>query len=221
MAYRRLPNTDNSRLMAILRLNELLMLNESNLLNENSESILEHKITFEGLVEKRKNFVLERSLLNKVKKTQMEELRIYVSHFLQVFNFAIDRNDISKKSRYLFGLEKNTGTIPLLSKETEVLKWAENIIEGECRRIDGGDVGISHPNYLKIEEVKNITDSLIMDLQVLEKSFESYQSDILKQRQKTDAFIKEIWNQIELQFINEPIEVKRKKAARFGVVYVI
>ncbi len=197
MAYRRLPNTDNSRLIAILRLNELLLSEESYVLSENSDSILKHKMAFEELIEKRKNFVLERSLLNKSKKIQVGELRLNVSHFLQVFNFAIDRNDISKRSRSLFGLERNTGTIPLLSKEAEVLKWAENIIEGESGRIDEGGEEISHPNYLKIKKIKESTESLVTDLQVLEKSFESYQSDILEQRKKTDEFIKEIWNQIQ------------------------
>lgn len=220
MVYRRLPNTDNSRLIAIMRLNELLLGENFEVLNNFKDTIVNYKTVFEELIIKRKDFVLKRRLLNERKKIQIGELRLYVSHFLQVFNFAIERGDISKEARFFFGLEIYTGVIPPLSKESDVLKWAKNIIEGEQQRVNNGSVVISYPDFLKLEKIKEIAEGLIEELQKLENSFESYQTEIKKQRINIDAFIKQIWNEIEFQFSNDEIEIKRKKATCFGVVYV-
>jgi len=218
MAYRRLPNTDNARLAAIVRLFELLT--DEKVLINHQEIISYLKVDFEERINKREAFILKRRDLNKSKKELLGKLKLYVSHFLQVLNFAIDRNDISNKSRRFFKLEKHTGIIPPLSKEDEVLKWADNIIIGEEQRVEAGEEVISHPKQERIIAVKNATENVIGELKVLDKNYEQNQVEIQKQREKIDAFIKQMWNEIEFQFINEPIEIKRKKATHFGVVYV-
>ena len=58
------------------------------------------------------------------------------------------------------------------------------------------------------------------ELKEMELLFEKNHTEINKQRQKVDVFIKQIWNEIEFQFANEPIEIKRKQAAEYGVVYI-
>ena len=220
MAYRRLPNTDKARLTAIVRLNELLVIEESNLLNNHQEAIGSLKIVFEELIDRRNEFVTKRRVLNKTKRDLLVKLRLYVSHFLQVFTLAIDREDILKESRAFFKLEINTGVIPSLSKETDVIKWANNIVSGEQKRIEQGIEAISHPRFTRIKEIKEASEKIMDELLDLEKSIEDYYPEIIGQRTRIDVFIKQIWNKIEFQFLNEPIEIKRKKATHFGVVYV-
>ena len=220
MAYRRLPNTDNARLLAILKLNEALSSNNS-LLKNYEEKINSYTTTFKRLIEKREDYKSKRRKLNKHKKELLVKLKIYVSHFLQVFNFAIDRGDIDKECRIFFKLTTNTGVIPPLSKEADIVEWACHIVAGEQKRIMTGAKMISHPNYTKIQNIAIATEKVITDLKIVDDLFSDYQEEITKQRIKIDIFIKQVWNEIEFQFVNEPIEIKRKKAARYGVVYII
>lgn len=219
MAYRRLPNTDNARLLAILKLNEMLNDNNSALKSHRKE-IVSFKEAFEKLIEKRNTYKAKRSTLNKQKKESLKRLKIYVSHFLQVFNFAIDRGDINKECRKFFGLTINTGVIPSLSKEAEIIKWANNIVLGEQKRIANGVEVISHPKFTLIKEIAEETEKVIADLKILDDLFKECQKEISEQRTIVDALIRQLWNEIEFQFVNKPIEIKRKEAARYGVVYV-
>jgi hypothetical protein len=219
MAYRRLPNTDNARLLAILKLNELL--NDGDLVLKNyREKIIDYKSIFEKLIEKRDSYNAKKRTLNKQKKELLLRLKIYVSHFLQVFNFAIDRGDIDKECRKFFELRTNTGVIPSLSKETDIIKWAYRIVIGEQKRIVKGAEVISHPHYTQIQKIAIATDKVIADLKIIDDLFKAYQEEIAEQRVVVDDFIKQLWNEIEYQFINETIAIKRKKATRYGVVYV-
>ncbi len=220
MAYRRLPNTDNARLLAILKLNELL--EEHDLILKNyRERIIDYTLIFKTLIEKRDIYKAKRRILNKQKKELLIRLKIYVSHFFQVFNFAIDRGDIDKECRKLFGLNINTGVIPSLSKESDITEWAYHIVVGEQKRITKGARVISHPNFYQIKEITIATEKIISDIKIVDDLYNDFQEEIIKERMNIDAFIKQLWNEIEHQFINEPIEIKRKKAARYGVVYVI
>lgn len=219
MAYRRLPNTDNARLIAILRLKEMLNRDASVLVNR-QKKITDFKMSFEKLIETRDTYKTNRSLLNKQKKEMLGILKVYVSHFLQVFNFAIDRGEIEKEARSFFKLTINTGVIPSLSKETEIIEWAYNIVEGEEKRVVKGAEFISHPKSSQIKIITVATEKLMNDLQIMEQLFEGHKIELAKQRIEIDLFIKQVWNEIEFQFINEPIEIKRKKAAQYGVVYV-
>jgi len=219
MAYRRLPNTDNARLIAMVKLDECLLKNEGELIIYHKE-VMKFKKKFTKLIAERKQLVMKRATLNKEKKELLISLKLYVSHFFQVLNFAIDRGDISKMCRTYFGLDVNTGIVPILSKEQDIITWAKHIVGGEKKRIENGIVAISHPNYKRVEELLLGAKNSFEELEILEKSFQNYHNEILIQRNQIDAFIKQIWNKIEHQFINESIEIKRKKSTQFGVVYV-
>lgn len=219
MAYRRLPNTDNARLLAILKLNELLS-DDDSVLKNYKEKIIDHTSIFKKLIEKRDAYKIKRRALNKQKKELLLRLKIYVSHFLQVFNFAIDRGDIDKECRKFFELRTNTGVIPPLSKESDIIKWSHRIVAGEQKRIVKGAEVISHPNFTQIQRITIATDKVIADLKILDDLFRIYQEEIAGQRVIVDDFIKQLWNEIEFQYVNEPIAIKRKKATQYGVVYV-
>lgn len=219
MAYRRLPNTDKARLAAIMKLADLLF-DEVSLLKDHQTAIIEFKRSFGELISQREQLVSRRTVLNEDKKGLMKILKLYVSHFFQVFNFAIERGDIPKECREFFKLESNAGVIPSLSKEINIIKWANNIVVGEQKRIDSGVEAISHPSYTRISNLKQATERVLFELKQIKEAYQNCDVEIEKQRNEIDAFIKQVWNEIETQFINEPAIVKRKKAAQYGVVYV-
>ena len=220
MAYRRLPNTDNARLTAIVNLFNVMESERGEMINHHKKAIVTFKNNLNKLIDKRQGLVKNRTGLNMEKKKLTMHLRLFVSHFFQVLNFAIERGDLPKKCRVFFRLSENDGVIPSLTKEVNVMMWANNIEHGEQQRIDGGMEQISHPNYKNITTERKILEKLLNRVAVLEKGLGSYQKEIKIERKNIDFFIKQIWNEIEHQFINETVDVKRKKAGQFGVVYV-
>jgi hypothetical protein len=220
MAYRRLPNTDKARITALIKLSEIVLVDDCMVLLNHKETIKGFKEIFGGLIESREGYVAKRIELNKIKKELLVKLKLYVSHFFQVLNFAIDREDIEKECRLLFNLQINAGVVPTLAKEIEIIEWANNVVKGEEERIKKSMKSISHPNYKRIKEIKEAAESLRNELDEVEMLFKKNHVEITKQRLKVDAFIKQIWDEIELQFANEPIEIKRKKASKYGVVYI-
>ena len=219
MAYRRLPNTDNARLTAVVKLNSMLSKDKSEL-ERFKMDVISFQRKYEELINQRDKYKAEKSLLNKQKKELLSRLKIYVSHFFQVFNFAIDRREINKEARTYFKLRTNTGVIPSLSKESEVIDWAYNIIVGENKRIKEGGEAISHPKVSKIRRIAEETECVINEISILNKHYDDYKVVVNSQRTEIDLFIKQMWNEIEFQFRDNPIEIKRKKATQYGVVYV-
>ena len=160
MAYRRLPNTDKARITALIKLSDMVLVDDCVVLLNHKETILDLKDVFGGLIESREIYTSKRVELNKRKRELLIKLKLYVSHFFQVFNFAIDREDIAKECRLFFNLQVNTGVIPLLAKELDIMEWANNIVNGEKQRVEKGIEPISHPNYKKIKELKEETESV-------------------------------------------------------------
>ncbi len=221
MGYRRLPTTDKARHTALQKLYDKLSVDSNNGLKINEKKLLLLKDDFGSLLNKRAELAEITKTLNKTKKQTCALLKLYNSHFIQVFNFAIERGEINKTCREYFGLENNMGVLPDLSNEELVLQWSERIILGEQKRIQEGVQTISHPNVGKIKAISTEFKKIINEFNRIEKSTIELKNQIQEQRRTVDEFIKHVWNEIEAQFANETIKVKQQKSSEYGVVYVI
>jgi hypothetical protein len=220
MSYRRLPNTDKARLTVLQKLAASLNQKEGNFLKEKKEVIIEAKTAFELLVNEREQIILNRIKQNKLKAEQLAMLKLYISHFIQVLNFSIERQELNKGCRSYFGLHINNGNTPSLTTEKLVLKWAKIIVEGEQKRIKAGMKEISHPNYQKIESITKLLTKTLNELHKIEQQYKKLQQSFVKNRKVVDTLIKQLWNKIEQHFSGETNQVKKQKSALFGVVYV-
>ena len=98
MGYRRLPNTDKSRIQSIKVLMECVDAGRMEL-EGYQKKINYWNENFCQIILKRELLKKERAELNAKKKELITELSLYISHFIQVLNFAIVRGDIEKDCR--------------------------------------------------------------------------------------------------------------------------
>ncbi len=154
MPYRRLPNTDAARLRALKIAHKMgselppskLAFSQATLnrlmffLPNFEKSIIEAKKAYQLQVNENKEYI------NLLKKARM-----YISHFIQVFNMAIQRGEISASERAYFGMYENFNRVPDLNSEQDVIEWGKRVIEGEYKRIAERKSVITNPTIVVVK----------------------------------------------------------------------
>ncbi len=222
MAYRRLPNTDKARIRVLKILLERLensahsdMISSYQLI-----AIKELHHEFSSRTIKRQQITELRKMENQRKKEIVQQLKLSISHFFQVLNFAIIRGEIDKVRRNLYQQEENTGVIPGLNSESQIQRWGKIVVRGEEKRIAFGEPEISHPHYKNVELLLAQLKHSKQKLEALELELNQLQESIKIHRTKLDELIKKTWDDIEFYFKDKSKEDKRELAANYGVVYV-
>lgn len=222
MPYRRLPNTDQARLRAI---NTAILMGQKKSTDELafSEVTLNRVRTFFPLFET--NLIhhkLARSQQDKNSRSYLEtakKARIYISHFIQILNFAIQRGDMKADVRNFYGMIGDKKS-PSLILESELLEWGKKIIEGEHQRVLHGGNPLYNPS---IAVVKVKFDQFV-DAYHFQKTLQSntarWTQKVAGMRAEADEIILDIWNEVEEHYSDYPEDIKREKAADYGVVYV-
>lgn len=222
MPYRRLPNTDQSRLRAL----------KTAIQKEESQGYNGHVLSFKILHEA-KNFlaVYEKNLLhyktmqeskvNANKKYQqiISNAKLYISHFIQVFNLAVIRGEIKKEHKALYQLEPDTHTVPELNSEQAILHWGKCIIDGENERIRKGGLPIYNPAIAKVKVHYEVFKEYKATQKIHRQTTSRNLEEISQLRQKGDEIIFEIWNQVENQYKNEDSIRKVELCKQFGLIY--
>lgn len=221
MPYRRLPNTDAARVRALqtainkgssLPMNESaipydLLLKAKFYLPSLQSGIKQCRSSYSQSVEKGANF------MQLHKKAKM-----YISHFIQVLNMAIARDEMKPSVREFYGLEGKK--LPDLETTESIIEWGKKIIDGETKRTATGGSCMTNPriSMVKIEYDKFVAASRtnIFRLTNDQRTAEYIES----LRKKGDAIIVEIWNEVELHFQNLDPESRRAACAEYGISYV-
>ena len=223
MPYRRLPNTDNSRLKALRKAlakgEELppFKLAYSQKLYQQLQSFLPD---FEQAVTLQRHAYSRQIQKNKDYQQKLQKARLYISHFIQVANMAIKREELPPSTRAYFGLSENQQKVPALNTEKEIIKWGEILIEGENKRTLKGHSPITNPTvalvrvqYEKFLEAYNYR-------QTLQKNIDREQDKVVQLRKDADKLILDLWNETENYYKDLKEDEKREKAKEYGVVYV-
>lgn len=222
MPYRRLPNTDQARLRA---LNTAILMGQKKSLEElafSAGSLARLRAFFPGFETNLIHHKLARTQQDKNSSAYLEcvrKARIYLSHFIQILNFAIQRGDMKADVRNFYGMVGDKKS-PSLVLESEVLEWGKKIIEGEHQRVLHGGNPLYNPS---IAVVKVKFDQFV-DAYHFQKTLQSntarWTQKVAGLRTEADEIILDIWNEVEEFFAALPEELKRERAAEYGVVYV-
>ncbi len=222
MPYRRLPNTDQARLRAI---NTAILMGQKKTVEElafSANTLNRLRNFFPGFETNLIHHKLARSQQDKNSRTYLEtakKARIYISHFIQILNFSIQRGDMKSEVRnfYKMGGDKKS---PSLILESELLEWGKKMIEGEHQRVLHGGNPLYNPS---IAVVKVKFDQFV-DAYHFQKTLQSntvrWTQKVSGMRAEADEIILDIWNEVEEYFESYPEEIKRERAAEYGVVYV-
>jgi len=222
MPYRRLPNTDQARLTtlqtAVQRASEADFTEQ--VINYHTLSEAQtFLMQFENIVRQYHESFATRVKANKQYRHVVSNARMYISHFIQVLNLAVVRGEIKRSQKELYKLDPETNILPDLSSEEDLLVWGQNIIDGERDRVAQGGFPIYNPAINKVKVHYDIFKEQQFNQQVHQKSSSRMVENLQPMREKADAIILDIWNQIEAYYKNELPYARLRKCQTYGVIY--
>lgn len=223
MPYRRLPNTDQARLRALRTAIE-----QADKINNFGEQVVAFKTILEAksyltIFEKQLS-QYQQSLENQVnanKKYQqiVHNARLYISHFIQVFNLSVIRGDIKKEHKIFYQLDPLVHTVPDLSTEAALLNWGKCIIDGENERLRNGGLPIYNPTIAKVKVHYEVFKEYKSTQKLHQNSTNRNWEELVALRQKGDDIILDIWNQVEAKFKDEKPYSRLLKCRNYGLIY--
>lgn len=223
MPYRRLPNTDAARIATL----------EKALFMEMRQTPDHQPATFKVLNEARvalnryklavKQFRFHYDELAKCNK-QFQPLckmaKLYISHFIQVLNMTVIRNEIKAEYKALYSLQPDDYTVPDLSCEQAIVDWGKCIIDGENERLSRrGGTPIYNPTIAKVKVHYDIFVEARYTRDRYKKQMERSLEQLNTLRTEVDAIILNIWNQVEKFYNDYPAEERLNKCREYGVIY--
>lgn len=222
MPYRRLPNTDQARLRALKD-----AVKQADKVGFSSQAV-QYKTILEA-----KNFlsIFEKQMLmykqtlqnqvnaNKQYQNVLNNARMYVSHFIQVFNLSVIRGDIKKEARELYKLDVNSNNVPDLSTENAILTIGKNIIAGETERLANGGFAIYNPPIRKVQVHLEVFKEYKSNQKLYQSTTTRNWEELVKLRVKGDEIILDVWNQVENHYQNESPYEKLVKCQEYGLIY--
>lgn len=218
MPYRRLPNSDPSRLRALTK-----AFHKVQTTSPGKRGVSEK--TYQQLIKLYPNY--EKAFRNRKKDCPRKDYiefkdkaRLYMSHYLKVMNMAIKRGELPADTRNYYGMSENSERLQHLNTEKEILAFGQELFDGDSKRVAEGGKYITNPN---IGVVRVWYDKF-------KDRYESYMSRNHKKqgdpvmdslRNYADNLILKIWNEAEAAFGHLPASQKRQCAEEYGVIYVL
>lgn len=225
MPYRRLPNTDAARIRAL----EIALNAEdfSDINNLPFSLALRQKIEF--FLPKFKTAITnsqcarDKQNVNSRKYAEYtRKAKLYISHFLQVLNFAIIRGELKPVARTFYGIAEDDTRLPSLVSDQDLLDWGARVIKGETERTrNGGGNPIYSPSIALVKvNYENFKQAYASQKQFQQNSARC-SAEVAQYRQEADEYILTLWNDIEAYFMNvADEEERRQKCENYGLVYV-
>ncbi len=222
MPYRRLPKTDQARLIALRTAiqrgdrdgfnNPTIPLK---LLHEAKTLLSQYEHALQSYKQSQNNHNSNASK----SRSNVKMTRLYISHFIQVINMSITRGEIKKSTKTYYGLDPESNSVPNLTSEKALLKWGERIIKGEAERIKNGGTAIYNPSISKVSVFFNIFKENQAEQKVTQLNTNRYADAVKKMREKCDALILDIWNNVEAHFANLNWEERIPLCKEYGLIY--
>ncbi|MFA5046670.1 MAG: hypothetical protein WC542_12160 [Paludibacter sp.] len=222
MPYRRLPNTDQARLRAL----------RAAIQQADKQNFGEQVIAYKTLHEAKTYLsIFEKQLIqyqqtlesqvsaNKRYQQIVHNARLYISHFIQVFNLSVIRGDIKKEHKLFYQLDPNVHTVPDLSTEASLLHWGKCIIDGENERIRNGGLPIYNPAIAKVKVHYEVFKEYKSTQKQYQNTTNRNWEELVSLREQGDLIILDIWNQVELNYKDERPYTRLMKCNSFGLVY--
>lgn len=223
MPYRRLPNTDSSRLRALETAFSKSTRVSPNQLAFSQKSL--HSVKYFLPTFKQALTVQKDAYQNQVNKSVQflefhRKAKLYISHFIQVLNLAILRGEMPEQARNFYSLQEFDKKLPSLSSDQELLEWGEKIIDGENRRMMQGGTPMSNPRIALVKVHFDHYKEAHRNQVFLKNNNNRALEKIAGLRSEADQIILSIWNEVEASFENCSSEEKRLKTQEYGLVYV-
>jgi len=224
MPYRRLPTTDVARLKALhacTHMAEISPLSELAFPAEHIHTLRNIINKLEGAKHQQNQARRHQISFNRDHQPNLVKARLYLSHFIQVLNFAIVREEVPESAREFYGLEEYGSKLPDLRSDTDVLEWGKKIIDGENQRLKRGGIPIMTPNVARVKVwYDQFRDGYYIQLTASKNTLRADQK-MIEIRKEVDTLLATVWDGIEKFYSTHPENERRALAGEYGVVYVM
>lgn len=222
MPYRRLPNTDTSRIRAMrIALAKGKEMPPHQLAYSAKTIIRLEKFLpqFEHYIQMYRVTLSSQNRKNKDYYGTLRKAKIYLTHFIRVMNMAILRGELPAETRAFYGLATDESTVPLLNSEIELVNWGRRIIEGEEFRIKKGGSPITNPTIAVVKvRFGKFLEALDHHNTLSYKTMEESEK-INRLRKEADEIILQLWNEVEKTYHTLPEDTRREMSEQYGLVY--
>ena len=223
MPYRRLPNTDSARIATLEKAIKKEISQTADFQPASFRILNEAKTITSRFVAAVKQFRYhydEMAKFNKSFQPLGKSARLYISHFIQVLNMTVQRNEIKSEYKSLYELTPDDFTLPDLSTEQALVDWGLRIIDGENKRLaQRGGTPIYNPTIAKVRvhydifvEARSTRDRYKLQMQ---RSLDK----LNELRAEVDHIILTIWNEVEAFYAAYPPEERLDKCREYGIIY--
>lgn len=154
-------------------------------------------------------------------ETQEALVRRYVSHFIQVFNFAIARGEMPAAQRAFYGLDISNDLVPPLLTQADLQLWGDRMVAGEVARLAAvpGAPPMAWPSADQITLALYNWRLLLNAQSAALDAYDDGQQAVSDLVAADDALILDLWDTIEYNLRTETAPSLRRRAREWGVVY--
>mgnify|MGYP006978492118 CR=1 FL=1 len=223
MPYRRLPNTDQARLRSLkAALEQVRTVSPADLMFSQKTALEAESFTplFEQIVQQCLDCKDRQAAASRQVAESGRVARLYLSHFVQVFNMCVARGEIKPAARAMLGLDACCNAVPDLSADKALVDWGHKIVEGEeARMANGGGNRIYNPSIALVKVKLQIFEDNYNKHRDILQTVQKFKDKLEEARVKADEIILHLWNEVEGSV--EPVDTdeKREMCQRYGVVY--
>lgn len=222
MPYRRLPNTDKARIAALEKAVSMEHAYDVEHQAASYKTLNEARAfvrRFKNAVERFQYCYTTQADANRRYQEHLKTARLYISHFIQVLNLAVVRNEVRKEHKLFYGLDPDDFTVPDLTNEKHILVWGERLIEGERERLSHGGAPIYNPTIAKVAVHYDIFKDAYREQQNYKLNTTRSQSGLDALREEADHIILDLWNQVEVYYGSLPPAERLSRCQAYGIVY--
>lgn len=223
MPYRRLPNTDAARIRAMKDAIHKSMKTSPFHLAFSQHALQRLKTfypLFEQAMQRNKHAYKNQTDRSKAFIELSRKARLYLSHFLQVMGFMIQRAELPENSRKFYGLSIDSKQLPNLTTDNELLEWGQRVVDGDMERQRTGGKMITNPTAAVVRvHFEKFAEAFSLQKN-LQKISNQTLSKLASMRDQADEIILMVWNEVEASYSELPDDEKRILSMEYGLKYV-
>jgi hypothetical protein len=148
-----------------------------------------------------------------------KRVRMFISHFLRVFNIGVERGVYAASERAHYQLPVSSEKLPNLSSDEDLVLWAGNIAAGDAARVTAGGAPMTNPTAAEVAAEFALYEPMLATHTTAKDAYDSEQEDVEDMRPQVDDLINDIWDEVLFTFRKDSPSSMRRKAREYGVVY--
>jgi len=150
---------------------------------------------------------------------KMTLARLFISHYIQVMFFDIERGVYPNAVKGYYGLDGNQTTLPKLSTESDITTWGDNIHNGEATLVANGYIAMVNPSAAQVKAAMIDFKTSHETQSAKVEAFDEESEDVAALLSAARELVIDIWDEVEFTYRKEEFPSLRANSRLYGVVY--